>query len=569
MNGRKTSRSIYRHGEIWPVIFLFSNLFALHSLLTAQERPLPVSYLHGPTLTHSGSTSSNPCLNNTIEAFNSLHDHGQTLGFHWGADYPDVWGAGTSNHWQGIQRLPLMGLNKPYLVVSSSHRHRVPFEERKKGNNTPAHFAVVEMGSRPADSGRLRSNRLAAGKLTRYVVPDSLDRIVKAVAISPEFVHAGAMQALGKYILVGADDHMARQRATSLLTLWDMSNPHQPQNLWQGPNWELPGKIAGSVGLVQLANGQYLLLRALQDAKQLEFYLLDANIERNPAAYHDGAPWAKWDYRELQSELYTKDGFLDRQWADLNSFVGSAGYQNTNLVAECGSGTLYLVASHGRRPSGFGGADRIDLYRVEVPAKRPAPNSSGQAILTKVARRQLYPAKNSGAQQGDLQAGAGVYISPDNRLYFYATEHGVTGRGGFVSMIEFAPTVKSGTVSSLARAWLTLYEHPNHQGRSIFLDYADRDLRDYDHLQRIELFDNRASSAIFALPKGHTLRLYNQTKRRGGFIDLVGSGKVESIEDFGPMLFSDGQLVDNQISSLAWKTNPQSTKAVQENAAQP
>lgn len=528
---------------------LFLCMLMVTSVRTYQAKasmPLPegrhfLGYLQSP----AGSGTCNPCVENVIESINTLQNRGETLGFYWGDNYPAVAGSGTSNHWQGIQRLPLMGLAAPYLVVSSSHRYPINIPK-------PAYFAVVEMESRGAVTGRLRSNRLEFGKLTRDVPPNPLDRIVKAQMITPEFDHAGAMQAIGKYLLVSADERTSDSQNLSLLTLWDMSTPYAPQNVWRDPAWELPGRYAGSVGIVKLENSKFLLVRALQDAKQLEFYILQPDLEENPATYLDGSPWDTWDYRELKSDLHEADGTLDLNWADLYNVLGKAGYENVNIVTECGSGRLYLIASHGRRPSGFGGEDCVDAYRLEVPVERPKPDSPDGVIITKVAKRQLHPVGNAGARQGDLQAAAGIYVSPDNKLYFYATEHGVSGPGGSVTMIEFAPQVPRSNVTDIEDAWVELYDEKKFDGRSIVLDYKDRKLRDYNHLENIETFDNISSSVIYAIPEGYVLRLFSEGNQRGGYFDLVGTGQAEKIEDFAGVALSNGESADNRISSVKW-----------------
>lgn len=530
------------------LVFLFacnSKVIKKDSVQLKNER-----YLRGYLLTPTGSDDCNPCVNNVIESVKNLRNRGETLGFNWGDNYPELRGNGTKNHWQGIQRLPLMGLEKPYFVVSSSHRYR----NYRGYESKPAYFAVVEMASRGTLSGRLRSNRLQFGKLTRDVSPDLLDRIVKANLISPDFYHPGAMQAIGKYLLVGVDGCIGPSRNTSLLTLWDMSKPTTPKSIWERPGWKIPGRTAVCVAITKLEEARYLLVRAWTDAKRLDFYILDSELEKNPANYHTGVPWHVWEPHELKSELYQPDGTLDFKWADFGFLFGKASYQNLNLVTECQTGKLYLIASHGRRPSGFGGADVIEAFQVDVPEKRAAADKPGGVIITKVAKKYLYPAENAGARQGDLQAAAGIYISRSNELFFYATEHGVSGKGGFVTMIEFGPQIPIAEVTSIDKAWVELYDKKNFEGRSIILDYIDRNLRDYNDLKNIESFDNKASSVIYAIPKGASLRLFNGSNHQGAYFDLTGTGQPERIEDFAKMHLSAGETADNKISSIEWRS---------------
>lgn len=531
---------------------LVTTLLCNPVLAQTEEQTEETEFLRG-YISQNGIDNCNPCVDNVIHSINTLRNRGETLGFNWGADYPPVEGAGTKNHWQGIQRLTIPGLEVPYLVVASSHRTFVLTGQGQVIHiSAPARFAVVEMGSRGNDGRRLRSNRLEPGSLTRDVSPNSLDLIVRSHEITPEYDHPGGMQAIGKYLLVASDGNIEHSRDTALFTLWDLSNPYSPRDVWV-PRWELPIREANSVGMVRLENGHYLMLRALGDAKKLEFYILDGDLEVSPGSYYDGLPWDRWDYSELQSELFNSDGSLNLRWADLGSILGQAGYQNTNIVTECGSGTLYLIASHGRRPSGLGGADFIDAYRLDIPAERPNPDRAGEGVvITKVANRRMFLDENAGARQGDLQAAGGVYVSPDNKLYFYACEHGPTSDGNFVEMIEFGPEEPLSEVRFIDDAWVELYDEANFDGRSIILDYVDRRLRDYHDFDNIEEFDDLASSVIYAIPLGYRLRLFANTQEEGGYLDLVGSGVVERIEDLGDLVFTSGDSASNQISSAKW-----------------
>jgi len=515
----------------------------------------PTPYLRGDLSSADGAEDCNPCLNNVIEAINTLNDHGETIGFNWGAHYPEVLGARTSNHWQGVQRLYSGSLSQPYFVISSSHRRDVMKPDGSiESVSNPAYFAVVEMGSRNHDGGRLRSNRLEFGRLTRNVKPNPLDRIIRANKVTSDFDHPGGLQSIGKYVMVGVDHPILHSRDTVLFTLWDMSNPAKPVNVWGDPPWEVGGENPGSVGIVKLESGRFLILRALKDAKKLEFYMLEHGLRTNPATYHDGEVWDRWSYQELRSEVANPDGSIDMNWADLGAVLGRAGYQTTNIVTECGSGALFLIASHGRRPSGFGGADYIDAFRLDVPAERPGSDSGDAGVvITKVAKRRLFPEGNAGARQGDLQAAAGAYVSPDHRLYFYASEHGVSGEGSYVKMIEFGPRVPRERVTAIEDAWVMLYERKGFGGRSIALDYIDKNLRDYGNFSNIESFDRVASSIIYAIPRGYALLLYTETNHEGDSIQLTGTGRVEKVSDLGAIHVGHDDTADNKFRSARWR----------------
>lgn len=534
---------------------IFTLLVALGSGAQVRSQETP-ELLFGDLETPHGSQTCNPCVENVIAAVNTLRNHGTTLGFNWGENYPEVTGSGTKSHWQGVQRLPFIGQTQPYIVVSSSHRQVffLPGGEIQSISG-PAHFAVVEMASRLANVGRrLRSNRLQHGVLTRFATPEADDRIATANAISTEFDHPGGIQAIGKYLLVGLDGRIGHQRTTAQFVLWDLSAPTKPRLIWDDPRWELDTPNANSVGIVRLQDGRFLMARALTDARDLEFYILGDDLEINPALYQSGQPFDRWNYRELKSELTNPDGSLDTNWGDYGNFFGDVGYQSTNLVTECGTGQLYLVCSHGRRPQGFGGDDFVDAFRVDLPAAAPNPDNAGEGVvITKVAKRHMFPSGNANARQGDLQAAGGAYVSPDNKLYYYATEHGRTGNGGYVKMIEFPPAVALRDVHFIDDAWVELYDLPNFDGRSIILDYIDKDRVDYANFNYVEEFDNLASSVMYAIPAGHALRLYSGVSGEGGYLDLVGTGTAERLDDLHSQFLSDGvNDADNQLSSAEW-----------------
>ena len=487
-------------------------------------------YFRGYLQNPPGSADCNPCVVNVVQAVNTLRDRGETMGFNWGANYPPVEGSGTDSHWQGIQRMPILPsaeLNLPYMVVSSSHG----------GQPNPfSRFALVEMSSRDRDGLRLRSNRLERGRLTKDVPPHASDRIVVSKVIRTDYDHPGGMQAIGKYLLVGSETDKVPSPGYSILSLFDMSNP-QAQSVWE---LRVDKDAASAMGIVRLEDGRYLLLRALGGTTDLEFYVKKSSDIRE----NNWDLWDAWNYTELRSELRNSDGSLDLNWR-LICFFKDAGYQNINIVAECGTGTLYLIASHGRCPDGTGGDDFVDAYRLEIPT------SPGDVIITKAAKRHMFPGDNADDRQGDLQAGAGLYISPDNKLYFYATEHGRNGPGSSVKMIEFGPEEPRSQANSIEDAWVELYDDKKYDGRSIILDFVDRNLRDYNNFDAIEKFDNIPSSVIYSIPVGYRLRLYEHENQGGGFLDLNGTGHSERIVDLESLNLSNG-VNASEISSALW-----------------
>jgi hypothetical protein len=384
------------------------------------------------------------------------------------------------------------------------------------------------MASRDKDGLRLRSNRLEYGRLTKDVPPNALDRISMSKTIRTDYDHAGGMQAIGKYLLVGSETQGIPHHKIAILSLFDMSTPQDPPLVWEK---QVSVDQAGAAGIVRLDNGTYIMLRVMRDADTLDFYWKHSSDLR-PSDW-DEKPFYRWTPNERRSELYNPDGSLDNNWSN---------YQNINIITECGSGRLFLIASNND------GSDFVDAYRLDITT------SLNKIIITKVAKRHMFPEDNSGERQGDLQAAGGVYISPDNKLYFYATEHGRNGPGNSVTMIEFGPEEPRSQLSKIEEAWVELYADKNFEGRSIILDYVDRDLRDYNDFSNVENFNDIASSLIYAIPTGQRLRLYAALDQNSGegILDLNGTGKAERITDLHSATLSNGQPAGDKFSSARW-----------------
>lgn len=471
-------------------------------------------YFRGYLQSPQGNADCNPCVQNVIHSINTLRDRGETMGFNWGADYPPI------DHWQGIQRMPILpndGLGLPYIAVSSSHGGQA---------NPFSRFALVEMASRDKDGLRLRSNRLEYGRLTKEVPPNALDRISLSKTIRTDYDHAGGMQAIGKYLLVGSETATVPDRGVSILSLFDISKPDSDA-VWEK---SVSTDDVNSVGIVRLSDGGYLMMRTFFDADSIEFYRkFTSNLANNDWV----GPFYLWKKDERRSELRNPDGSIDNNWSN---------YQSINIVTECESGRLFLIASHND------GSDFVDAYRLDVLT------SMNQVFITKVAKRHMFLDENSGERQGDLQAAGGAYVGPDNKLYFYSTEHGRNGPNGSVKMIEFGPQEARSQVNTLEEAWVELYADKNFEGRSIILDYVDRDLRDYNNFSNIENFNDIASSLIYAIPTGQRLRLYAALDQNSGegFLDLNGTGKAERIADLHNAMLNNGQPAGDKLSSARW-----------------
>jgi hypothetical protein len=360
------------------------------------------------------------------------------------------------------------------------------------------------------------------------------------------------MQTIGKYLLVGSDGNIEHSWDAASFSLWDMSNPKEPKNVWEPP-LELPAQNANSTGILRLQDGRYLMLRVLNGARNLEFYVKEDTLLESGSGWE---LWDRWNYQELLSGFEEVDAQTDTSWLVSCALGSSIGYQNTNLFTECDTGDIYLIASRGRCPRcplNIGGQDVLDAFLVQIPVSRPNPEAEKEGVIvTKVASRLMDLEGNSGSREGDFQAAAGAYVSPDNKLYYYATEHGATGKNGFVKMIEFGPQVPVDYVEEIEDAWVELYEQPDFEGRSVILDYADRNLRSYEDFRSLEEFDDLASSAIFVIPRGYKLRLFSGPQNSGAYVDLLGTDHAVRVSNLGFLSLSNDDGSDNTLSSAEW-----------------
>lgn len=373
----------------------------------------------------AGNETCNPCVANVIDAVEQLNAERKLYVFSWGDRYPPVLGAGSKSHWQGIQRLPSYLSKTSFFVLTSSHRYRAFSLDFKVQNvSFPACFALVNLTGLDAKY---------VGEEYR-LTPANHGRIIKTQQISPEFDHSGGIQMIGKYLLVGADGHISDRHKTANLSLWDLSDPLHPRNVWGDDGWEVNGSNANSAGVVRLAAGEYLMLRALASAKILEFYVLDPDLKRNPAQYLK-QPSTIWQYQELLSELWEQNGQVDMRWAAVDRLLVQAGFQVTNLVRECGTGEIYLIAAYGPKTPRFGGTNTVEAFRLDLFYSSQDSKQHYEVLITKVAKTRL---RMGGAipKSISLQAAAGIYVDADNRLHLYVTEHG-TSVDGFVRFAEF------------------------------------------------------------------------------------------------------------------------------------
>jgi hypothetical protein len=143
----------------------------------------------------------------------------------------------------------------------------------------------------------------------------------------------------------------------------------------------------------------------------------------------------------------------------------------------------------------------------------------------------------------NLDAAAGLYITPEQGLLLYAAEHDNDGPGGSVKFAEFRSAVAR-PVGEIGRAWVELYDDVDFSDRSLRIDYVDRHRKPYDDLGAVERFNDKTSAVRWAIPPGWRVRLYDDASPCGGrFVELSGTGEEADLRKEG---FSDA------VSCVQW-----------------
>lgn len=159
-----------------------------------------------------------------------------------------------------------------------------------------------------------------------------------------------------------------------------------------------------SAGIIRVQDGRYLLVLSLGET--LDFYLSRSSDIRES----NWIQWDTWHYTELNPSGIDTKWLLECDFLR-ELYYRQRGYQNVDLVTDCESGEIYLIASHGRCPFHLaGGDDFVDAYRVFVPLDRPAENANyaefGIGVeITKVAKRRMHPEMTISREIYRLQAG--------------------------------------------------------------------------------------------------------------------------------------------------------------------
>ena len=468
-----------------------------------------------------GERTCNPCVADVEGSFNRLNPNGDILGFHT-TGFPDAYTSGNwfSNHWQGAQRL--MGAGGKAFVVTLDHD--------RQASGTKAVFNTVWMGTRAEGGERWRSNRLLFNEDFHDTAPSPSDAVYDSVTLPSEGSHPGGIQAMGEFLAVGAGDQFF---------IYDMHNPWEPSQ--SGGEFDRGDKSSSTSAIAQLQDGNYVLAISDSNASSIDFYRTN-NEKWNPV---DPDPAAmvlvdEWKPDELQ-------------FAEGNAryfFYGWDTFQNINFVTECGSGELYLIAtsnldktsSTGSKVANWGrigagwvselfggpsiphpadGEDWASLFHVRL--------QDDKSVVTKVAERH-FSCGYRDETYCNFDAAAGVYVDDNHQLYLYSTEHRNDGPQKTVKAMEFRPE-PHGSCGDPQDGWLELFEGEYFKGRSLMIDWLDRDKENYQNYDKVEDYEDKAASATWCLPHDWSVVLYEDKEPCGGrAITLRGTGAFRKVK---------------------------------------
>ncbi len=473
------------------------------------------------------------------DQFITLNAKAEALGAQRGAaiDVPSVL---QCMHYQGIVRAETAGT--PYFFITRSGNATITCPLVP---DTPGELVVVRMGTRDSDGERLRSNRLALDSRINSTPPAAADRGVVSIPLDgttqdgfgntwPGWSHPGGCQLIDDVLVVPVEHNFTTGNKTDGgLLLIDVANPLAPRLI---KNLDMNTKI-GTVGVTRdPADGRYLfaLGGSFLNDDGVRFVksvgtTLDEQFALDPATVFT---WTKDNDPDIG----------DRVAWDQDS------WQYIGFVRDV-DGTLAIITMSDSDSVEIG-IGRTRLWRVV---------QTGRTFDL-----DLWASRDLGMKEpttGDMDAGAGVYVSPSGQLLLYVCEHLSNGPGDSIRMGEFRTRDMNVPADCGCNGWITLYENTvgwndrNSQSHVVdFQDYAREewyDLRDYeDHAFDLNGFSDEAESVRWNIPPGRIGQLFRDENYTGGVLTLDGTGRPMRIDNLADNGF------DDEITSVRFVDRP-------------
>jgi hypothetical protein len=310
----------------------------------------------------AAANDANPPVDNPILALANLSQGGRSFAFEASAHaLPD------GGHLQGIQAFHDIDTDRHFCFLSHD-------------SERVAYFVTVEF-----QYGSQRSRTDGEGQILQRQNLPSDGRL-------PSLRHAGGMQRIGDYLVIGVEDNQLKCR--SQIQFWDISEPLEPRI--RAPltvtreSERAKSMTAGAVGIVKRQT-DHLLIVANWDAEDLDFY-----TSNGLPLGDDGCRFEfkmRWSQKHAEKSAWVPD----KDWG---------GYQALNLVADSESQIFilgfYTVGNN---------EDIIDIFSLDLARE----NSE---VIRKVGSKRMQLA--SGAH---FRYAGGIDIRSPKRLDCYASEH--------------------------------------------------------------------------------------------------------------------------------------------------
>jgi hypothetical protein len=394
----------------------------------------------------------------------------------------------------------------------------------------------VQLGSRPRDGERLRSNLQEVGRDTEDTRP-----------------YPGGPAIVDDILFVPLDQPLEDGDPTGQIVLFDL----RPDPLTPTPIQaiELDHAI-DNLGVTRQDDGTYLLWTNGDGGSVVRLYETTTSDLRDP-----GIGLTKLQDWDPFSGLGCTPGEAC-PW-----FTGTGAHQSSTFL-RTPDGSLYLIGMRHPGGSAFSGEDWADLYRVADP-------SPGNFQLTYLKSRHLYCRYDGGGGAQPMRicnfaAADTAYVTPSGELILYSIPH--DDEDGFsptdiVRVGEFrhgdvnrenSPlrlptadaggpyTVEEGGVVDLAvagqssadRPWVELYDDASFEDRSIVFDF--------DHLKDLEFwnfsngadsglddFNDKTTSIRWRTPVGLNVRIFDDSGFKDRNLILGGRGRTQWLANVG------------------------------------
>ncbi|CAE8610442.1 unnamed protein product [Polarella glacialis] len=293
-------------------------------------------------------TSNAPVMVDVLAAYNAIPDDdgGVQLGINTGPKFPKGYNKGHlpySEHIQGIQRA--QGTNVLLMAGSGTTEHS-------------GHLFAAQLEPSSAQGSSLGS---AAGASS----PPASNVIVDVERVDIEYDHCGGLSTQGPYLVVGCEAGckpimrvMGKCHEVSRVHFYDVSNPLLPKKL----PYVIPreGATAGASGLLQEADGRYLLIVGRTDSAILDFYRSNSTSLLSDPGFKPLGTWYKASLTAAEGQ---------------KPFFGD--YQNLNLVRQT-DGKVFLFGVY-RSFKGLG-SDYVDLFEL---------NTDGEISIHQLGSKRL------------------------------------------------------------------------------------------------------------------------------------------------------------------------------------